>query len=352
VTDTPTAPATGAETADLVTLPKAELHLHIEGTLEPELVFELAERNQVSLPFESVDALRALHEFHDLQSFLNLYYDCMAVLQTREDFEELGLAYLRRAARDGVRHAEIFFDPQAHTTRGVDINDVIDGLLDAFRIAGAERGMTGGLILCILRDSPVDEALATIESVAGRAGDLLGVGLDSAEVGYPPSLFVEVFDRARELGLHVVAHAGEEGPAEYVWEALDLLKVERIDHGIRSLEDARLVDRLRESAMPLTVCPLSNIRLGATTDMAAHPLPQMLEQGLVVTVNSDDPAYFGGYVGENFMQLRDTFALTPSQLAQLAENSITGSFASAERKQELLGDVQAWLDAARAGEAL
>ena len=352
MTDTPTAPATGAETADLVALPKAELHVHIEGTLEPELVFELAARNQVSLPFESVDALRALHEFHDLQSFLNLYYSCMAVLQTREDFEELGLAYLRRAARDGVRHAEIFFDPQAHTTRGVDINDVIDGLLDAFRIAGTELGMTGGLILCILRDSPVDEALATIESVADRAGDLVGVGLDSAEVGYPPSLFVEVFDRARELGLHVVAHAGEEGPPEYVWEALDLLKVERIDHGIRSLEDARLVDRLRESAMPLTVCPLSNIRLGATTHMAAHPLPQMLEQGLVVTVNSDDPAYFGGYVGENFTQLRDTFALSASQLAQLAQNSITGSFASAERKQELLGDVQAWLAAAGTAEGL
>ncbi|MFT2817514.1 adenosine deaminase [Leifsonia sp. A12D58] len=348
MTESTTATATGA--ADLVTLPKAELHLHIEGTLEPELVFELARRNQVSLPFESVEALRAQHEFEDLQSFLNLYYDCMAVLQTREDFEELGLAYLRRAARDGVRHAEIFFDPQAHTTRGVDINDVIDGLLDALRIAGEESGMTGGLILCVLRDSPVDEALATIESIADRAGDLVGVGLDSAEVGYPPSLFVTVFDRARELGLHVVAHAGEEGPAEYVWEALDLLKVERIDHGIRSLDDDLLVERLRESAMPLTVCPLSNIRLGATTHMAAHPLPQMLEQGLVVTINSDDPAYFGGYVGENFAQLRDTFALSAAQLARLAQNSITGSFASAERKQELLDDVQAWLATAGAGE--
>lgn len=348
MTESTTATATGA--ADLVTLPKAELHLHIEGALEPELVFELARRNQVSLPFESVEALRAQHEFEDLQSFLNLYYDCMAVLQTREDFEELGLAYLRRAARDGVRHAEIFFDPQAHTTRGVDINDVIDGLLDALRIAGEESGMTGGLILCVLRDSPVDEALATIESIADRAGDLVGVGLDSAEVGYPPSLFVTVFDRARGLGLHVVAHAGEEGPAEYVWEALDLLKVERIDHGIRSLDDDLLVERLRESAMPLTVCPLSNIRLGATTHMAAHPLPQMLEQGLVVTINSDDPAYFGGYVGENFAQLRDTFALSAAQLARLAQNSITGSFASAERKQELLDDVQAWLATAGAGE--
>lgn len=342
--------ATASGAADFVTLPKAELHLHIEGTLEPELVFELARRNQVSLPFESVEVLRALHEFEDLQSFLNLYYGCMAVLQTREDFEELGLAYLRRAARDGVRHAEIFFDPQAHTARGVDIHDVIDGLRDALRIAGEESGMTGGLILCVLRDSPVDEALATIESIADRAGDLLGVGLDSAEVGYPPSLFVAVFDRARELGLHVVAHAGEEGPAEYVWEALDLLKVERIDHGIRSLDDDLLVERLRESAIPLTVCPLSNIRLGATTNMAAHPLPQMLEQGLVVTINSDDPAYFGGYIGENFRQLRDTFALSAAQLALLAQNSITGSFASAERKHQLLDDVQAWLATAGARE--
>ena len=261
-------------------LPSAELHLHIEGTLEPELVFELAARNRVALPFASVDDLRARYEFDDLQSFLNLYYDCMAVLRTREDFRDLAAAYLRRAHAHGVRHAELFFDPQAHTSRGIPIDDVIDGLRDALAEAETELGISGGLILCFLRDQGVASALATLESVAGRASDLLGVGLDSAEVGHPPRLFVEVFARARELGLHVVAHAGEEGDPSYIWEALDLLKVERIDHGVRCLEDPALVERLRVERVPLTVCPLSNVRLGVVASVAEHPLVRMIDAGL------------------------------------------------------------------------
>jgi adenosine deaminase len=323
-------------------LPKAELHLHIEGTLEPEMVFQLATSNAVELPWDSIDELKSLYSFTDHQSFLNLYYACVAVLRTEDDFALLAQAYLTRAHQQGVRHVEMFFDPQAHTSRGVDINTVIDGLLRGLNAAGSATGITGGLILCFLRDEPVADALATLESVAHRSTDLLGVGLDSAEVGYPPSLFVEVFDRARDLGLHVVAHAGEEGPPAYVWEALDLLKVERVDHGVRSLEDPALVERLRAERIPLTVCPLSNVRLGVVSALGDHSLPAMLEAGLVVTLNSDDPAYFGGYLADNFDAVAAAFSLSDDDLRLVAANSVEASFLPQDNKDALRAEIAAW----------
>jgi adenosine deaminase len=329
-------------TSPTSSLPKAELHLHIEGTLEPEMVFALAQKNDIALPWASVEELRGLYSFTDLQSFLDLYYAGMAVLQTEDDFAELASAYLARASEQGVRHAEIFFDPQAHTSRGIAIDTVIDGLLRALAEAHATSGITGGLILCFLRDQPASDAMATLESVAARSADLLGVGLDSAEVGYPPSLFEDVFARARDLGLHVVAHAGEEGPPAYVWEALDLLKVERIDHGVRSLEDPLLVERLRSQRIPLTVCPLSNVRLGGVASLDLHVLPSMLDAGLVVTVNSDDPAYFGGYIDDNYGAIADALHLDTEQLRAVAAFSIEASFLSADAKSALLEEIAAW----------
>lgn len=327
----------------LSTLPKAELHLHVEGTLEPELAFTLADRNRVRLPFVSVEQMRDVYHFDSLQSFLNLYYELVAVLQTARDFHDLAQAYLRRAHAQGVRHVEMFFDPQVHTSRGVAFDAVVDGLVAAFTEAAREHGMTGGLIPCVVRDRSVAEAMALVEQIAHRRSDILGIGLDSAERGYPPELFTEVFARAGELGLHRVAHAGEEGPAAYVWSALDNLRVERIDHGIRSMEDPLLVERLRDHAVPLTVCPLSNVRLACVPNLAAHPLPGMLEAGLKVTVNSDDPAYFGGYVCDNFEALRLAVSLSDEQAAQLARNSVTASFASPERKAALLSEIDQWL---------
>jgi adenosine deaminase len=321
-------------------LPKAELHLHIEGTLEPELVFALAERNGIALPYADVAELRASYAFDGLQSFLDLYYACMAVLVTEQDFYDLATAYFGRAHENGVRHAEIFFDPQAHSGRGVPIDTVLDGLGRALVDAHARWDISGGLILCFLRDSPAEDAARTLESVAPRASELLGVGLDSAEAGYPPSLFVEVYRRAAELGLHRVAHAGEEGPAAYVTEALDLLSVERIDHGVRSLEDAALVHRLVTDRVPLTVCPLSNRRLGAEASFQA--VPRLIESGLTVTVNSDDPAYFGGYVGDNYAAIADEFGLDDAVLAALARNSIVASFAPEDRKTALLTEIDDW----------
>jgi adenosine deaminase len=333
---------TASRTSPTSSLPKAELHLHIEGTLEPEMVFALAHKNDIVLPWASVEELRGLYSFTDLQSFLDLYYAGMAVLQTEDDFAELAGAYLTRAAQQGVRHAEIFFDPQAHTSRGIAIDTVIDGLLRALADAHDKTGITGGLILCFLRDQPAADAMATLESVAARSGDLLGVGLDSAEVGYPPSLFEAVFARARDLGLHVVAHAGEEGPPSYVWEALDLLKVERVDHGVRSLEDPLLVERLRTERIPLTVCPLSNVRLGGVASLDLHALPAMLEAGLVVTVNSDDPAYFGGYIDDNYGAVADALGLDAEQLRAVAAFSIEASFLDADAKSALLGEIAGW----------
>ncbi len=330
---------------DLRTLPKAELHLHVEGTLEPELAFELAGRNGVSLPFADVADLRRRYDFDDLQSFLNLYYACMAVLQTERDFTDLAVAYFERASADGVRHVEMFFDPQVHARNGVPVDVVIDGLRAGFDIAAERWGITGGLIVCIVRDHPVASAEALIEEIAPRAHDLLGIGLDSAEVGYPPSLFEGVFRRAAELGLHRVAHAGEEAPASYVWEALRLLEVERVDHGIRSVDDAELLTHLAERRVPLTVCPLSNVRLRAVTDLAAHPLRELVDAGVVVTINSDDPSYFGGYIGDNYAAVA-RLGFDVSELAQLAENSIEASFADEARKAELVASVRAWLAAA------
>jgi adenosine deaminase len=327
---------------DVQKLPKAELHLHVEGTLEPEMAVALAARNGVELPWPDVDELRAQYDFSDLQSFLDVYYACMAALREPADFRDLIYAYCERAVAQGVRHAEVFFDPQAHTARGVPIDAVLDGLLAGLRDARETFGLTGGLILCLLRDRPAAEALETLESVRQRTSDLLGIGLDSAEVGHPPSKFTEVYALARELGLHVVAHAGEEGPPAYVWEALDVLKVERIDHGVRSLEDPALVERLVADRIPLTVCPLSNLRLRVVDKLADHPLPAMLAAGLVATVNSDDPAYFGGYAGENFAAIRENLQLSDDDLRTLAANSVAASFADDDRKAELLAQITQW----------
>jgi adenosine deaminase len=307
-------------------MPKAELHLHIEGTLEPDLAFALAKRNGVQLRFGTVQALARAYDFSDLQSFLDLYYECMAVLQTPADFADLANAYLERAARDGVRHAEMFFDPQAHTSRGVPIDDVIAGLRSAIREAPDRHGLSVKLIACFVRDRPVAEAMTTLEGLARHLDVVEGVGLDSAEVGNPPSAFREVFAAAEELGLHKVAHAGEEGPPAYVWEALDVLGVERIDHGIRSVEDSALLRRLASDQVPLTVCPLSNIRLRCVETLDQHPLPRLLDAGVLVTVNSDDPAYFGGYVADNYLALHQALGLDLQTLEALARNSLLASF--------------------------
>jgi adenosine deaminase len=321
---------------DALALPKAELHVHIEGTFEPELIFAIAERNRVRLDYPSVAALEAAHRFTDLESFLQLYYRAMAVLRTERDFYELTMAYLRRAHAQGVRHAEIFFDPQAHTARGIAFECVIDGIWSALQDGGSSLGVSAHLIACFLRDRPVESATRMLEDVLRFADRIVAVGLDSAEAGNPPVKFFGVFDRARANGLLTVCHAGEEGPPAYVWQALDLLKVSRIDHGVRSMEDPALVDRLRRQRVPLTVCPLSNVRLCVVPSLSAHPLKRMLEAGLMVTCNSDDPAYFGGYVGENFARVRDALDLSDADVVALARNSFEASFISdAARKAHL-----------------
>ena len=307
-------------------LPKAELHLHIEGTLEPELMFELARRNRITLPHASVDALRQAYEFTDLQSFLDIYYQGAAVLQTREDFRDMTAAYFRKAASQNVRHAEIFFDPQTHTNRGVAMETVIGGIHDAQQDAERTLGVTSKLILCFLRHLDEDDAMRTLDAALPFREHLTAVGLDSSERGHPPSKFVRVFARAREAGLLAVAHAGEEGPPEYVWEALDLLHVRRIDHGVRCLEDSKLVDRLVREQVALTVCPLSNVKLRVFDRIEDHPLRRMLSLGLKVTINSDDPAYFGGYVNENYVAAAQALGLTQDELEQLARNSFEASF--------------------------
>ena len=322
-------------------LPKAELHLHIEGTLEPELAMDLAERNGVALPFRDLDDLRSRYHFKDLQSFLNLYYQLMTVLRTSDDFRDLMLAYLRRAHDDGVRHAEIFFDPQVHMRNGLSLDTVMDGLLEGLREGRRRYGITGGLIVCIVRDLPVESASALVDAVAARAGDLLGIGLDSAEVGYPPSLFATVFARARELGLHCVAHAGEEGPASYVRQALDVLHVERVDHGVHAVDDPSLVSRLAAGGIALTICPLSNFRLQVVDSVADVPVRQLKDAGVDVTINSDDPAYFGGYVAANYEALADA-GMSLDELRDCAVNSIRASFADAARKRELLDEIDRW----------
>lgn len=329
----------------LHTLPKAELHLHIEGALEPELAFRLARRNGVTLPYGSVEELRRRYDFDSLQSFLDVYYANMAALCTAADFRDLTVACLEQAQAQGVRHVELFFDPQMHTSRGVGFDEVVDGLRDGLADAYRRYGITGGLIVCIVRDRPVSEAVELIERAASRRDDLIGLGLDSAEVGYPPQLFTDVFARAAELGLRLVAHAGEEAGPDYIRSALDDLHVERIDHGIRSLEDPELVSRLVREQVPLTVCPLSNVALGCVADLSAHPFHELLDARLRVSVHSDDPAYFGGYVGDNFTALRDTVKLSDEQAVALARESITASFASEERKATLLAELDSWAGA-------
>ncbi|MFA3841818.1 adenosine deaminase [Streptomyces aureus] len=328
----------------LASLPKAELHLHIEGTLEPELAFELAARNGVDLPFADTEALRKAYLFEDLQSFLDLYYGLMAVLRTEEDFEQLADAYLGRAAEQGVRHAEIFFDPQAHTARGVPIGTVVEGLSAALSKSVERHGVSTRLIMCFLRDQSAESAMQTLESAKPYLDRIVGVGLDSAEVGNPASKFREVYEAAGALGLRKVAHAGEEGDPSYVWEALDVLGVERIDHGLRCVEDPALVERLVRDRVPLTLCPLSNVRLRAIDVLEDHPLPRMMDAGLLCTVNSDDPSYFGGYVGDTFHAVHEALALDHERLRELARNSFVASFLDddEELRSRYLAEVDAF----------
>lgn len=307
-------------------LPKAELHLHIEGSLEPEMLFALAGRNGVSIPFANVEEVRAAYSFSNLQDFLEIYYQGMSVLLHEQDFYDLTWAYLQRAAADNVRHVEIFFDPQGHTQRGVSFETVLAGIERALKQGEAELGISYRLIMCFLRHLSEEEAQATLDEALPYLDRIHGVGLDSSEVGHPPAKFRNVFARARDLGLHVTAHAGEEGPPEYVHEALDLLDVERIDHGNRALEDAALVQRIAEEGLTLTVCPLSNLRLCVIRDIADSPVRRMLELGLKATINSDDPAYFGGYINANFHAVAEALDLTEAEIVKLAENSFTGSF--------------------------
>ncbi|MGV9994029.1 adenosine deaminase [Streptomyces sp. NPDC003374] len=325
-------------------LPKAELHLHVEGTLEPDLAFELAARNGVELPYPDTGALRDAYRFEDLRSFLDLYYALMAVLRTERDFEDLANAYLARAAAQGVRHAEIFFDPQAHTARGVEMGTVVEGLWRALGRSEENHGVSTRLILCFLRDQPAESALETLRAARPYLDRITGVGLDSAEAGHPPVKFREVYQAAAALGLRRVAHAGEEGPPEYITQALDVLGVERVDHGLRCMEDPALVERLVRERVPLTVCPLSNVRLRAVPALEAHPLPAMLDAGLLCTVNSDDPAYFGGYVGDNFDAVRSALGLGEERLRELARNSFLASFLEddEERRRRCLVEVEAY----------
>lgn len=329
-------------TAFIARLPKAELHLHIEGSLEPELMFTLAQRNHVAIPFASVEEVRAAYAFSNLQDFLDIYYQGMGVLHTEQDFFDLTAAYLARAHADAVRHVEIFFDPQGHTTRGVAFATVVAGITRALDDAEAQYGITSKLILCFLRHLSEAEAEATLDEALPFLDRIDGVGLDSSEVGHPPSKFERVFARARGLGLKIAAHAGEEGPPAYVHEALDLLKVDRIDHGNRSLEDPALVSRLADEAMCLTVCPLSNLKLCVVDDIGAHPLKIMLDAGLVATVNSDDPSYFGGYVNANYRAVADALDLSRAELVTLARNSFTGSFLDDAAKAQHLAAIDAY----------
>jgi len=320
-------------------LPFAELHLHVEGTLEPELVLALARRNGVDLPYRDAEELRRAYAFGDLQSFLDLYYEAMSVLREPQDFADMTSAYLRRAARAGVRHAEIMFDPQAHLVRGVPLETVVDGIASVLATSERDHGVSTLLIAAFLRDRDEDEALDVLDRLLAADAPIVGIGLDSAEVGHPPAKFARLFERAGRAGLRRVAHAGEEGPPEYVTETLDVLGAERIDHGIRCLEDDALVARLVEQGTPLTVCPLSNVALRAVPSLDRHPVLEMLARGLNVSVHSDDPAYFGGYLDDTLRALEDVLGLTPEQRATLAANSVRSSFLPAERRDALLAEI-------------
>ena len=325
-------------------IPKAELHIHIEGSLEPELIFALAQRNGLSLPYDSVETLRAAYAFTNLQSFLDIYYAGASVLLREADFHDMAWAYFLRARADNVVHCEIFFDPQTHTARGVPMATVINGLSSACDRAQAELGISTALILCFLRHLSEEDAFATLEAAMPYRARFIGVGLDSSEVGHPPSKFSRVFARCRELDLRIVAHAGEEGPPAYIWEALNDLKTERIDHGVRSLEDPALVAELAKRRTPLTVCPLSNLKLCVVDDLKHHPMKRLLDAGLCATVNSDDPAYFGGYMNANFVQTVEALGLSREDVVTLARNSIEASFVNEARRDELMALLDSAID--------
>jgi adenosine deaminase len=316
----------------LSTLPIAELHLHLEGSLEPDLMFALAQRNKIAIPFRSVEEVAAAYKFSNLQDFLDIYYQGANVLIAEEDFFDLTRAYLDRVAGDGVRHVEVFFDPQTHTDRGVAFKTVLDGITRGLDYGRAAHGISSGLILCLLRHLDEEAGLKTLKQAEPYFDRLLGIGLDSSEVGHPPSKFARCFEIAGEAGLKRVAHAGEEGPPAYVWEALDILKVDRIDHGNRALEDERLIARIVEEQITLTACPLSNLALCVVKDLAAHPLKRMLDLGVRATINSDDPAYFGGYMGANIAATRSALGLSDDDLKALARNSFLGSFLPEDEK--------------------
>ena len=324
-------------------IPKVELHLHIEGTLEPELMFDLEQRNHITLPYRSVEEVRNAYDFRDLQSFLDIYYQGTRVLRKERDFFDLTWAYLERVHEQNVRHAEIFFDPQVHATEGVSFETVVGGIQRALADGKSRLGISSGLIMCFLRDRSADEAMKTLEAALPFKDQIVGVGLDSAEVGNPPEKFLDIFTQARGEGFRVVAHAGEEGPPEYIWQAIDLLGAERIDHGVRAVEDKRLIERLRKDQIPLTVCPLSNVKLRVFDKLDEHNLKVLLDLGLRATVNSDDPAYFGGYIGDNFLEVADALHLAPEHIEQLVRNSIDGAFVDTSRKEELHQEVDAYL---------
>lgn len=321
-------------------LPKAELHLHIEGSLEPDMMFEMARRNGVTLPYATVEETRAAYAFTNLQTFLDIYYAGAAALRQEQDFYELAMAYFRRAKADGVVHAEIFFDPQTHTARGIAFETVLNGLERAASDAKAELGVSSRLLLCFLRHLPEADAFATLAQARPHLQRIHGVGLDSSEKGHPPAKFQRVFAQCRELGLHLVAHAGEEGPAANVRDSLDLLKTERIDHGVRAIEDPALLARLVREQIPLTVCPLSNIKLRVFPSMEQHNLKQLLDLGLRVTLNSDDPAYFGGYIGQNFLATAQALKLSRNELVTLARNSLLASFVTAAERAPWLAQLE------------
>ncbi|MGL1830186.1 UNVERIFIED_CONTAM: adenosine deaminase [Acinetobacter sp. HSTU-ASm16] len=322
-------------------LPKAELHVHIEGTFEPELMFEIAQRNHIDIPYQSVEEIKQAYNFHNLQSFLDIYYAGANVLVNERDFYDLAWAYFKKCAEDRVVHTEIFFDPQTHTERGVAFEIVLNGLKRACADAKEQLGISSELIMCFLRHLSEEDAFKTLEQALPYKSDIIAVGLDSSEVGHPPSKFERIFEKAREEGFLVVAHAGEEGPPEYVWEALDLLKVNRIDHGVRSEEDPALMQRLIQEKMPLTVCPLSNLKLCVVDDMKQHNIRRLLQQGVQVTVNSDDPSYFGGYMNDNFVAIQEALDLSQDELKQLAINSFEASFIADEQKQKWIEEIKA-----------
>jgi adenosine deaminase len=320
-------------------LPKCELHIHIEGSLEPEMAFALARRNGISLPYASVEALRQAYQFRNLQDFLDIYYLGMSVLITEQDYYDLAFAYLRRAHADNIRHVEMFFDPQGHTARGIAFSTVVKGLHRAIADAERDFGIRASLIMCFLRHLDETDAQKTLDCALDFRDKIVGVGLDSSEIDNPPSKFQRVFARARDAGFFLTAHAGEEGPPRYVWEALDVLGVARIDHGNRSLDDSALVDRLARERMPLTVCPLSNLRLRVIDDLNRHPLRRMMDQGLIVTVNSDDPAYFGGYVNDNYIAVSHALALRRDEMIAIVRNGIAASLMTAADKSRTLAEV-------------